>query len=80
MIKEEKCFSATCDGCKDTFIDGNYFSIFSDVIDLKEKLNESEWTNENGELLCFNCTTNYENEDKIQDLKVEPLKKVNNDN
>ena len=74
MLKQIIAHEASCDKCKKEFMNSSDFSIFTDIDRLMEELEESEWTNENGELLCFNCVTNYENEDSINDLPIEPLK------
>ena len=74
MIKQIIAHEASCDKCKKEFMNSSDFSIFTDIDRLMEELEESEWTNENGELLCFGCITNYEIEDEIKDLKVKPYK------
>ena len=74
MLKEIIAHEASCDKCKKEYINSIDFSIFTDIGNLMEELEESEWTNENGQLLCPDCITNYEIEDSIQDLPIEPLK------
>ena len=69
-LQKIAAYMATCDKCKEVYINGNDYSIFIDVGLLMDELDESQWANEGGELLCPNCTTTYEEVDSINDLKV----------
>jgi hypothetical protein len=73
MIKEKKVHSAECDKCKKPYHLLCGHSFFSQIGELLDYLTESDWVNENGELLCRECRMIDEQMSPLAYLKVKPL-------
>ena len=70
-LQKQQCFSAQCDKCKDLYTNSNGFSIFIDHISLLEELDQDEWANQNGQLLCFTCLDYTKHSQVLSKLKIQ---------
>lgn len=72
MIYERKCFSATCDGCKEDFEDGGRgWSMFQDKSVISEMMGNSEWyiTSDN-KTYCPSCHSINDDDELILKCKA----------
>jgi hypothetical protein len=55
MIQKHDCYSANCNGCKETYEGYNDFSIFLEKSDLIEEMEMSDWFVDDDECYCPSC-------------------------
>ena len=55
MVIKYVVYGYECDGCKEIFEDYYEQSFTADTIDLKERMNDSEWREINGKWYCPEC-------------------------
>lgn len=78
-IKKVECYQATCDICKNEFVNGNDFSVFLDENQLLEELREDGWGMQNKKLVCTDCIDYESSLGGFE--KIEPTKeKISNEN